>query len=165
MESRKGHQTAALFPGRRSVRRLMEVLLGPSFNHSGPLGYADADGVSHRRPLRRLDVFQRRRGGSAFGLGVGRAPVAIQSRASLVTSPVPQPLCFLRQNPVRCGLKKRMGPQELGQKAIGATCNLRQSGSDVGCDLMEAGLAVGLVKCRMSRVDPVALFKNPGGWD
>lgn len=92
----------------------MEVLLGPSFNHSGPLGYADADGGSHRRPLRRLDVFQRRRGGAAFGSGVGRALVAIQSRASLVTSPVPQPLCFLRQYLARCGLKKRKGAEELG---------------------------------------------------
>jgi hypothetical protein len=99
---------------------------------------------------------QRRRGGAAFGLGVGREPVAIQSQASLVTRPVPQPLCFLRQYLARCGLKKRIGPQELGQKAMGSTCNIRQPGSDLAREVKEAGLTASLVKCRMSRVEPVA---------
>ena len=113
--SRKGHQTVALFPGRRSIRRLMEVLLGTSFSDSGSLGYADAGGGSHRRSLRGLGVFQRRRGGAAFGLGVGCAHGGIQSWASLVTSQDQQTLRSLRQDPARFGLKKRMGPQELGQ--------------------------------------------------
>ena len=45
----------------------------------------------------------------------------------------------------------------LGGEEMGSTRNIRQSGPDGARDRKERGRAVGLVKCRMSRVDLVAL--------
>ena len=53
------------------------------------------------------------------------------------------------------GEEGTVGAVDPGQ-GNGSTCNIRQSGLDEERDLGEDGLEVGSVKCRMSRVDPVA---------